>query len=110
MPSIFDNFRRDSLPEPNDPKDESGPISNDLLAKQLEGKRIQGKIIKLDSDRGYGFIVSHDLKFIRIYFHWSALVHNTKTFNELTKGMVVEFEAKYYPEQGWRALRIEIKS
>lgn len=70
-------------------------------------QRMVGKIIKL-SDKGYGFISSRNLEFTRIFFHWTALRQNTKSFLDLTVGMQVEFTPIQLPEKGWRATKIEV--
>ena len=68
---------------------------------------IRGKIIKL-SEQGWGFISSTELKFTRIFFHWSGLNQNTLKFPELKVGMMVEFIPIQYKEQGWRAIKINV--
>lgn len=68
---------------------------------------IKGKIIKL-SDQGWGFISSTELKFTRIFFHWSGLNQDTLKFPDLRVGMVVEFIPIQYKDQGWRAIKIKI--
>jgi cold shock CspA family protein len=75
-------------------------------------KRIRGKIVKLNEENGWGFIVSPQKKFTRIYFHWSAL-SPTLSFTELGLGDVVEFDLVDYVDpkteerKGWRAYKIE---
>lgn len=54
-------------------------------------ERFKGKIIKVDLNKGFGFITSHDIPFTRIFFHWTSLIQNTKKMTELTKNMEVEF-------------------
>ena len=68
---------------------------------------ITGKIIKL-SDKGWGFISSTELKFTRIFFHWSGLKQSTLKFPELSVGMKVKFIPIEYKGQGWRAIKIEV--
>lgn len=71
-----------------------------------EQERFQGKIAHLDE--GWGFITApKHLKYTRIFFYWSALVHPLK-FDDLQKGMEVEFVAKEDPLKGWRAFRISL--
>lgn len=72
-----------------------------------EEKRLEGKIIKL-SEEGWGFISSQDLKFTRIFFHWSSLKQNTLKFPDLRNKMKVSFVATEVPEKGWRAIKIEV--
>lgn len=71
-------------------------------------ERIKGKIIHLAKNAGWGFISSHDIKFTRIFFHWTALEQDTKHFTELEKGMEVEFNPKDYGDKGWRAIHIKV--
>lgn len=76
-------------------------------------KRIKGKIVKLDKEGGWGFIISNEMRFKRFYFHWSALPA-TVDFTELEVGERVEFDPINYTdprtneEKGWRAFRITI--
>lgn len=76
--------------------------------KKVTEGRIQGKIIKVDLEKGFGFISSQQIKFRRIFFHWSSLVQDTKTFENLKVGMEVEFEAKFKDDKGWRAIQIKV--
>lgn len=89
-------------------KDEQIVGSSDELTNESNEKRIIGKIIKLDKDGGWGFISSKEIKFTRIFFHWTALLQNTLKFPELKTKMEVEFTAVEYPDKGWRALRIKV--
>lgn len=82
-----------------------------------ETKQIKGKIIHLNDDKGFGFITSEDIKFERIFFHWTALIQDTKKFTELKIGMRVKCEAyevfptdRYPKQKGWRAIKIEVTS
>ncbi|MET0786384.1 MAG: cold shock domain-containing protein [Paenisporosarcina sp.] len=70
-------------------------------------ERITGKIIKI-SPEGWGFITSKEIKFTRIFFHWSALNQDTLHFTELERGMEVEFEPLEVSGKGVRAIRIKI--
>ena len=76
-------------------------------------KRIVGKIIMLNP-KGYGFIISNDLPFERVFFHWSALKQETKRFKDLKKNDVVEFTPIDYVDKetkkvkGFRALKIVV--
>jgi len=69
--------------------------------------RINGRVIKISKEKGWGFISSFDKPFTRIFFHWSAL---EPTFNilNLNPGAKVEFEPMEIPEKGWRAMRIKV--
>lgn len=75
--------------------------------EQTNSNLIRGKIIKL-SDKGWGFINSLELKFTRIFFHWTDLRQDTSKFPELRVGMTVEFIPIRYQEQGWRAIKIKV--
>ena len=77
------------------------------LNETTETKRVEGKIIKV-SDEGWGFISSRDIKFTRIFCHWTALLQNTKNFTELKMGMRVEFTPISIPEKGVRAVKINV--
>ncbi len=70
-------------------------------------ERITGKIVKI-SPEGWGFIISKEIKFTRIFFHWSALNQDTLHFTELERGMEVEFEPLEVAEKGIRAIRIKV--
>ena len=70
-------------------------------------QRVKGKIIFI-SEEGWGFISSLEIKFTRIFFHWTGLNQNTLNFVELKKGMEVEFTPKDYEDKGVRAIRIEV--
>lgn len=83
--------------------------------EQQNNKQITGKIIHLNDDKGFGFITSEDIKFERIFFHWSSLVLDTKKFTELKVGMKVRCEVfevfptdKYPKQKGFRAIKIEV--
>lgn len=75
---------------------------------EMKGRRYLGKIVKLD--KGWGFIVSRELPYKRIFFHWSALNQDTRNFTELTKGDEVEFETLEIAGRGIRAIRIKVLS
>lgn len=70
-------------------------------------RRVQGKIIKV-SDAGWGFISSKEIKFTRIFFHWTSLKQDTVKFQELRSGMKVEFTPVEIENKGWRALMIKV--
>lgn len=54
-------------------------------------KRYIGNISRIDDKKGYGFILTKQIPFTRIFFHWSALDEDTAHFLELNKGDEVEF-------------------
>ena len=72
-----------------------------------EPERFIGKIIHL-SNSGWGFITSEDVKFERIFFHWTGLEQDTLRFPNLTNGMKVEFTPKEYEDRGLRAIKIKV--
>lgn len=72
-----------------------------------EEKRVQGKIIKVSED-GWGFISSKDIKFTRIFFHWTSLRQDTLKFTDLKNGMKVEFTPVEVDGKGWRAIKIKV--
>ncbi len=69
--------------------------------------RVAGKIIKV-SDQGWGFISSKDIKFTRIFFHWTSLKQDTLRFPDLKNGMKVEFTPVEVEGKGWRAIKIRV--
>jgi cold shock CspA family protein len=73
----------------------------------VEESRIKGKITKV-SDGGWGFISSKDIKFTRIFFHWTSLKQDTLRFQELKNGMKVEFTPVEFEGKGWRAIKIQV--
>jgi cold shock CspA family protein len=74
-----------------------------------EGKEATGRIVKVN-EKGYGFIISPDIKFTRIFFHWTSLVQDTLRFDQLKKGMFCKFTPKTVEGKGVRAIRIKIVS
>lgn len=78
-------------------------------------KEVTGKIVHINDDKGFGFITSSEIKFERIFFHWTSLVLETKKFTELKLNMKVKCEVyEVFPtdekpkQKGWRAIRIEV--
>lgn len=93
-------------------KEKEVSILNRILSptpNQTEVRRIKGEIIKLNTTDGWGFITSNDpeFKFIRIFFHWSALP-NLINIKDLKKFQKVEFEPKQFEGKGWRAIKITL--
>jgi len=72
-----------------------------------ETKKVIGRIIKV-SDEGWGFISSKEIKFTRIFFHWTHLKQDTLPFLELKSGMMVEFTPSQMAGKGWRAMNIRV--
>ncbi len=69
--------------------------------------RDTGRIVKV-SDKGFGFIISPDIPFTHIFFHWTSLTQDTLNFRDLKKGMVVEFTPKEVEDKGTRAIKIRV--
>lgn len=69
--------------------------------------RAKGKIIKVSED-GWGFISSKEIKFTRIFFHWTSLKQDTLKFGDLKNGMLVEFTPVEVQDKGWRAIKIKV--
>jgi hypothetical protein len=70
-------------------------------------KRVIGKIIKISED-GWGFISSKEIKFTRIFFHWTSLKQDTLKFQDLKNGMQCEFTPVEVQDKGFRAIKIKI--
>ena len=81
---------------------------NENEPESMNEKRVIGKIIKLELDGGWGFISSKDIKFTRIFFHWSSLNQNTLKFDQLKRGMLVSFVPIEVKDKGTRAIKIEV--
>lgn len=89
-------------------KDSSEPSEQgDNSPIKPEDKRVTGKIIKVSED-GWGFISSKEIKFTRIFFHWTSLKQDTLKFTELKNGMKVEFTPAEIEGKGWRAIKISV--
>ena len=98
MDKPFATFFKGDSPSPDEPHPDSAEVKKD-------DRRVTGKIIKV-SDEGWGFISSKEIKFTRIFFHWTSLKQGTKRFTELKNGMKVEFTPVEVEEKGWRAIKI----
>lgn len=70
-------------------------------------RREVGKIIKLHPS-GWGFISCHEIKFTRIFFHWTSLRQDTLNFAYVTVGMMAEFTPIEVEGKGTRAIKIKI--
>lgn len=69
----------------------------------------KGTIVFVAYDKGFGFIVSRDKPFERIYFHWSGLIQDTLKFKQLKKGMNVIFDViEQDGTKGAKAIDIEV--
>jgi cold shock CspA family protein len=82
-------------------------VADQLKTEKSEERRVVGKIIKI-SEEGWGFISSKEVKFTRIFFHWTSLKQNTINFAELKNGMKVEFTPVEVENKGWRAIKIVV--
>ena len=69
---------------------------------------IQGKIIKISNEGGWGFISSKEVPFTRIFFHWTSLEQDTLNFTELKRGMEVEFILVEKEGRGFSAIKISV--
>lgn len=69
--------------------------------------RVVGRIIKV-SDDGWGFISSKEIRFTRIFFHWTALRQDTLKFTELKTGLYVEFTPVEVQGKGVRAVHVRV--
>ena len=97
MPNAFERFF----------KGEEPPTEIDTTPDKPHDRRIEGKIIKV-SDQGWGFISSKEIKFTRIFFHWTSLKQDTLKFTALKTGMKVEFTPVEVDNKGWRAIKIKV--
>jgi len=88
-------------------KGENPPTEPDSTPIKRNEKRVVGKIIKVSED-GWGFISSKEIKFTRIFFHWTSLKQDTLKFTELKNGMRVEFTPVEIEGKGWRAIKIRV--
>lgn len=81
----------------------------DAIMANIEknGVRYIGKVVSLN-ERGFGFIISKDIKFTKIFFHWTALKQNTTNFADLKKGETVEFSIREVTDKGKQAVQIEV--
>lgn len=75
--------------------------------QKQEQKLITGKIIFI-SEEGWGHIITKDIPFEKVFFHWTALRNDTLRFKDIEEGMKVEFISFEHPEKGWRAINIKV--
>lgn len=88
-------------------KEGGEPKEPDTTPIQPSDKRVVGKIIKVH-ETGWGFISSKEIKFTRIFFHWTSLKQDTLKFPDLKNGMKVEFTPVEMQGKGWRAIKIRV--
>lgn len=88
-------------------KGEKPPTEPDTTPVKPDEKRVIGKIIKVSED-GWGFISSKEIKFTRIFFHWTSLKQDTLKFQDLKNGMKVEFTPVEVTDKGYRAIKIKV--
>lgn len=74
---------------------------------QETAKPTIGRIWKV-SEKGWGFIISQEIPFTKIFFHWTYLIRDTLKFPELEKGMMVEFVPADRGENGIHAIKIRV--
>ena len=89
-------------------KSGSEDVQGDNSPEKPNEKRVSGKIIKISEDEGWGFITSKEIKFTRIFFHWTSLKQDTLKFQELKNQMKVEFTPVEVEGKGWRAIKIKV--
>lgn len=82
-------------------------VQGDNSPVKPDDKRATGKIIKV-SDEGWGFISSKEIKFTRIFFHWTSLKQDTLRFQDLKNNMRVEFTPVEVEGKGFRAIKIRV--
>ena len=86
---------------------EQGIATEQPMPEKKEEKTVVGKVIKVD-DKGWGFISSKEIKFTRIFFHWTSLRQDTLNFKQLKNGMKVEFVPVEMEGKGFRAIKIKV--
>jgi len=96
----FFGSKDDNSPTPQGTEGDNSPVKPDE-------KRVRGKIIKVSED-GWGFISSKDIKFTRIFFHWTSLKQDTMKFQDLKNGIRVEFTPVDVEGKGVRAIKIRV--
>jgi cold shock CspA family protein len=84
------------------------PALTDSAIPKPDEKRVVGKLIKVSSEQGWGFISSKEVKFTRIFFHWTSLRQDTLKFQDLHVGMKVEFTPVEIEGKGTRAIKIKV--
>ena len=82
-------------------------IPSESAAEKPTDVRVVGKIIKV-SEGGWGFISSKEIKFTRIFFHWTSLRQDTLKFDKLKNGDRVEFTPIEVEGKGTRAIKIKV--
>lgn len=107
MTHVFEKFFKENPSDPNNDANIEVKLNESNEPVKPQEKRITGKIIKI-SDDGWGFISSKEIKFTRIFFHWTSLKQDTIKFQELRNGMKVEFTPVEVQDKGWRAIKIKV--
>ena len=79
------------------------PLRHTVQGHKKGGKMHAGKIKKLVSERGFGFISDTDGK--EVFFHQTSLVD--VKFSDLTEGKDVEFDVEK-SEKGPRAINVRL--
>lgn len=95
--------------------DKCDPIDEFAKGNSMKEPQVksEGKIIKVQKEKGFGFIISKDHKFVKFFFHWTGLIQTTVKFEDLTEGMKVKFipimeSANKKKNRGPRAIQIEV--
>ena len=68
--------------------------------------RIAGTVIRVVRDRGFGFLRA-TASGVEYFFHRSAMVGDPRTFDTITMGTAVQFDAMQ-GSKGPRAERVEV--
>jgi cold shock CspA family protein len=87
-------------PSPSEPEE---PIKTPEL--------VRGQIYFLG--KGFGFCESDAVPYKRIFFHWQNLEHNTLDFEQLERGMTLEFRPVSIKNETtgkieWRAQKVRV--
>lgn len=66
-------------------------FKKELDTNLMTNEKSIGKIIKVQREKGFGFIISPEHKYVKFFFHWTGLIQSTLKFTELSEGMKVKF-------------------
>jgi cold shock CspA family protein len=107
---IFDRMRQTTAGKTTE-EIEQLEESNKPAAKH--GDVIKGTITQIVHPKpgkkgGYGFIVSPQLPYERIFFHWSGLQQQTLRFPQLKRRMRVELQLQHDPIDGFKGIKIKV--